>query len=309
MPKKPTSRLLAQWRQLAAEGLSYREVGERTEWDYRTVRKYLEKDFERDETYEIRRDLFKERLGQHWDILLTEVRQALGGLRMLDPWDLLEWMGREGPVEFPAPGSTVTIDAKGNLTVSAAARQLRSWSLLLEHLPRDPLWPAVRVWEQATADLIKARRALYAEAKRRLAEHSPWPIVVDAPSGSVYLTQGAMDMAYESRLSQSLGMSQKRLESSHLHEDQEGVISTASRRLARAPGKKKRVFAIISKAVDVLADTPEIHAALQAQSKVAEALQQVRTGLEDFRLLPYLPGTCEVCGRTELSAIKTRKEK
>jgi len=309
MPKKPTSRLLAQWRQLAAEGLSYREVGERTEWDYRTVRKYLEKDFERDETYEIRRDLFKERLGQHWDMLTTEVRQALGGLRMLDPWDLLEWMGRELPVEFLAPGSTVTVDAKGNLTVSAAARQLRSWSLLLEHLPRDPLWPAVRTWEQTTAELIKARRALYAEAKRRLAEHAPWPIGEDAPSESVYLTQGAIDVAYESRLCLSLGMSQRRLEFSQLHEDQDGFISTASRRLARAPGKKKKVFAIVSKAVDELADAPETHAAVRVQSKVAEALQQVRSGLEDFRLLPYLPGTCEVCGRTELSAIKTRKEK
>ena len=85
MPKKVTLAQIKIWRELLSDGKDYLEIGRITGWQDRTVRKHLESDIRSSGATEIRRELFKERLGQHWDMLLERVLGSLDSLKPLPP--------------------------------------------------------------------------------------------------------------------------------------------------------------------------------------------------------------------------------
>ncbi len=110
MPKKPSPALISKWRELRAEGMSYSQIGKETgNWQGRTVKKYVGQDLASREGKGVRLELFKERLGQHWDMVLNKVLGDLESIKVPAPGEALAWLYSEEAFAGPIAGALVRL--------------------------------------------------------------------------------------------------------------------------------------------------------------------------------------------------------
>ena len=144
MPKFVSRAQIMKWRQLLSEGKDYAEIGKETGWQARTVRKHLESDIRSGEAVQIRQQLFKERLGKHWDMLIDGVLDQLEKLTELSvPGEELDLINSSGTYAREICGAVVIRDPGWALNVEVGGRKTHYWPLLWQHMPKDPLWAAV----------------------------------------------------------------------------------------------------------------------------------------------------------------------
>ena len=301
MPKRVAPDLLSRWRRLAADGGSYKKIGKDTGWDERTVAKYLKSDVRVAEIVEIRKDLLKERLGRHWDMLIEETRQQLTPLKALDPWEQIG-RARESSAteEFTISGASVSPGPGGAYLVQANARRTRACQLLEEHLPHDPLWGLVSRWEEAVASDLRAQRALYALAAPALQTSNGWPIQRGRDSNEMSWRPAAVDLVFEEGLVRACGIPRHGFATERCRETDDGMIDSAGSLVAYAPGECDRACTAIEQTIDQIANAGEAKKSALARKEAGDVAEEIRLLLDDLRLLTYLPGICAVCGRLQL---------
>lgn len=301
MPKNVPAEVIQRWRRMASEGRSFRKIAKATRWDQRTVAKYLKDKVLSREILEARRELLKERIGRHWDMLLDGVVTSLGSIRELAPDDVSDKVGVTGPSEFNISGAKVLIDHKGKVTVEADARQLREWDLLLEHTYRDPLWLWVHGWEKATALDLDSRRALFHRCRNELISATGWQISENKAThvSPPVLLEICPALFYEEVVRRSAGMPKSDWGRSDFTEEPDGKIRFRGRQVAVAPGRVDVLCRAMADGASRIEASPEARAIAKAIQKSREAAQEVHRAIQDLNLLAFLPGTCSLCGRLD----------
>lgn len=300
MPKRPTDAQIEEWRIRVSKGDSYKQIAHETGWDPRTVSAKVREELRTAEAGEIRRELFRDRLGRHWDMLIDEVIDKLKTLKEFDPWDYLERIVGKVPVEFGVTGAYVRIDPEWKVEVRTAAKDIRSWDLLQEHLRRDALWKHVDAWEAATASDLRARHHLYASTKSCLGKKQAWPVTTNRTEVTPSFAETCLEIIYEAALCRAIGIPKREITQDSLTEEPDGVIRIGGKTVAWAPGQQQAVYNSMTEAVEVLAKSEPAARAANARSDASDAAVAVRRALEDIRLLPYLPGVCSICRRVEI---------
>ena len=300
MPKMVTRQIVELWRLKSAEGKQYRQIADETGWDVRTVTKHLEPDLQTTEARTIRLQLFKERLGDHWDLLIRKVCESLLTIRAPDPADNMEQVGSSGALTFDMPGAIADRDESWHVAVSVKARGFREGTLLLEHLPRDPLWISVKNWEDAVAAELLAKRGLFFYSGEYLRNEVGWPIEDDSSDQHDVFFQGMQALLYHHSLFMACGIEVTPLTPELFTVDAEDVTTAHGRRLAKSPGGTDVVYKAYVEGVDHLASSPDAKAVAQGHARVQVATHDLRQMADDIRLLPYLPGVCSLCGRIEI---------
>ena len=298
MPRKVNRELVQEWRRLAAQGNSYIKIGKTTGWDQRTISKHLKNDIRFSEPDTIRRELFKERLGIHWDRLVQESVEHLHRTDAFDPWEYIEVVRSPDPGQFTIAGATVDADSKWKITVNVDALDQRVGQLLQQHMPGDVLWEHVRDWQVAVAKDFSSRRRLYQAVERHLGRVRGWPLVGDRDtSEGPALLHGTIDQIYEVSLCLAAGIVGREVPLNSYRENNNGRIEGGSRALARAEGQTKEVYELVTKATRELAASPEAKTAATTYRGVQSLTIELHRTIEDLSLLPYLPGVCSVCYR------------
>jgi hypothetical protein len=300
MPKLVTKAHIMKWRSLYYEGKDYREIGRITGWQARTVKKYLESEIRSSEAQEIRRELFKERLGKHWDMLLYGVLERLDAVRPQSQSELLPWVGTVGASETSTNGMRLRRDEQWELTVHLEARDIPEWSLLREHIPRDDLWSTVELLEEAVGNDLQARRDLYVIVERMLTRQLN-VAVVERLEEEPGLTRGLLLLVLGTVISRALGSTGMDILPDEIEEDHSGIISVqAIQQAAYGKGLKGRLAEVVRKIIAKSPEWPEMASWLKRYARVQEAYQELKRSIGHLRLLPYLPGVCVVCGRFEV---------
>ena len=300
MPRLVTPDLLARWRRLSVEGMSFTRIGKETGWDERTVAKHLKQDVRVGEIDKIRQDLLKERLGRHWDMLIEETREALSHLTAYDPWEFIERIKEPEVIEFTISGGSVSAGPDGRDLVRANAHDLRSYQLLEQHLPHDPLWGLVERWEEAMARNFHTRRALYALVAPSLQNAADWPITAREEGQEPSWRIEAVNLVYEEALVRAARIQRQGFSSERCREMEGGLIHAGTIPVAHAPGAVDQVRETLARCIVQIVDTDEAAQAMHAFEESKELVQQIGLALDDLRLLTYLPGVCSVCGRVQL---------
>lgn len=321
MPKKVSRAEVAKWRELYAQGMEYAAIGQATGWQPRTVRKYLDSDLRSTEGAEIRRELFKERLGRHWDMLLEGV---LGHLCLLAPPDfgesqaltgwlvpvprasgvsLQKWITLTGASDISLPGAVVHRDGDWDITAQVQARAAVEWPLLMQHMARDPLWATVRSWEDDFRVELLALRGLYVATEERLKRVTSLSIVSQL-SGSPALTCHGVQLVFD-RICRRVwaaaaGGPGADLTQRDVFEPNAEEVMIGDTKIAYAPGHSSRVAKAVKDTIKTwerFSEAAEVKIAVGALRETTDRLQRM---IAHLRLLPYLPGVCAVCGRIEI---------
>ena len=127
MQDKPLSQFIypgeiAEWQRLQAQGHTVAQVAKATGWQARTVKKHLEGEIRSGEARQIRRDLFKERLGEHWDLLIERVMGSLTSLNPPSPQEVSAMFGTSNGLDWRTKGFHVARGPSGTLLVEIMAR-------------------------------------------------------------------------------------------------------------------------------------------------------------------------------------------
>lgn len=297
MPKKVTLAQIREWRGLLGEGKNYREIAEKTRWQVRTVRKYLESDIKSSEVAEIRRELFKERLGRHWDMLIDGVLRPLGSVTALRPGEGLEWISSSGPAETSLAGAVIQRDEKWNLTAAVEASKAIEWSLLREHMPKDPLWTLTSSWEEVLKRDLLARRKLYIAVEKDLVARTKLQVSDDPAEEKPALKPACVRLVFVEAFGRALGQPPQEVTGRGAPEGRVWALATY---VAFAPGSQDRALEAVKEAPGRWAKSAEAAGAREICLRLREQTGQLERTIAHLRLLPYLPGVCSVCGRFEV---------
>ena len=300
MPRKVSDQTLGQWRELSAKGKPYREIGVQTGWDERTISKYLQQDIQSAETTNIRRELFKEGLGRHWDLLINRVSEDLIKLKVSDPWDYTEWIEEFPSQEFQTAGARIVLSEQLQCSARVFAGDSREFELLQQHLTGDDLWQWIRDYEAAIVSDLLARHSFYKTIGPYLASSSGWSFEDEPTEIRPALLKGCVDLVYETCLAKAVGVKRSEIASESLHQENGGPILLWSKRIAFAPGQIKKVHKLVINAISELTVSPEAIAASLTYDQVKSLVTKIHRGAEDLRLLPYLPRVCSLCGRVKV---------
>ncbi len=299
MPKKPTPALIAKWHALRAEGKSFNEIGKETgNWQGRTVKKYVGQDLVSREGKGVRLELFKERLGQHWDMVLNQVLGDLESIKVPGPGEALAWLCSEEAFAKPIAGALVQSETAGGITVKVHQSSEICWMLLGEHLPNDPIWEATKAWEVALAADLNARRKLCGAVSHYLAHSTGLPVVERLTDSPALMLRG-VHMLVEEILAQIQDVSAGKFSEASMENTASGEIRAGGVTVALAPGQEDSLALLVRKAANDKVQFPERASAEESYSNLKESTERLLRMVEYLRLLPYLPGDCTVCRRVE----------
>ena len=299
MPKKPSPALIVKWRELRAEGNSFNEIGKETgNWQGRTVKKYVGQDLASREGKGVRLELFKERLGQHWDLVLNQVLGDLESIKVPGPGEALAWLCSEEAFAKPIAGALVQSETAGGITVNVHQSSEICWMLLGEHLPNDPIWEAAKAWEAALAADLNARRKLRGAVSQYLAEPTRLP-VAERPTDSPALMLRGVHMLVEEILAQIQGVSAGKFSEASMEVTASGEVRAGGVTIALASSQEDSLALLVRKAANDEEQFPERASAKESYSNLKESTERLLRMVEFLRLLPYLPGDCTVCRRVE----------
>lgn len=302
MPKLVTQAQMGRWRELLSEGKDYKEIGRITGWQDRTVRKHLESDIRSSGATQIRRELFKERLGQHWDMLLENVLASLDSLKPLPPQEsVLSWISSSGSAREVFMGAVVARTDDWDLSVEVQARSLVEWPLLRQHILRDPLWEAVQEWEVAfKADLL-GRRKYYMAVQEHLRHEAGGLPVAERTAGERALTPRAIYAVFIEGCVRSLGLSSRTIDERSVMENTAGELKVLGvNNAAHGQGLREPLLKAASSGVDLWATFPGSKRWSTQYQALERATRELNRTITHLRLLRYLPGVCSVCSRFDV---------
>ena len=300
MPKKVTPAVLARWRSLIAEGMSIPVIAKETGWQARTVRKHIQADIRSGEAQRIRQELFKERLGEHWDLLVNHVSR-----RLLECWppetnEVAELVSARDTVAFAKRGCRVDWDEETGFSVRVAARDSTEWELLAQHIPRDSLWGAVRGYEDALRVELQALRDLYLTLEGALGDRLHLEVVnavIDGPA----IGRSLVRWMFAETLRAASGIPVDSLRRQEVHESTIGQMRVRDLpRAAVAPGRANELTDAINEVKREQSSSDKARKAEMSGQVKAEALKELHRLAERWTLLRYLPGVCELCSRIEV---------
>ncbi len=246
----------------------------------------------------VRLELFKERLGQHWDPLLNRVLGDLESIKVPAPGKALAWLCSEEAFAEPTAGALVRLEASDGITAKVHQSSEICWTLLGEHLPNDPIWEATKAWEAALAADLSARRNLCGAVSHYLANSRGLPIVERLTDSPALMLCG-VHMVVEEILAQIQGVSVGKFAEASMETTTSGEIRAGGVTIALAPGQEDSLSRLVRKAANEKEQFPERASAEESYSKLGECTERLLRIVEDLRLLPYLPGDCSVCRRVE----------
>lgn len=298
MAKKVTPANIAEWRRLRAEGKAYSQIGKLTGWQGRTIRKHLFADIRSDETQSIRRELFKERLGRHWDMLIEGVLMGLGPTGVISPQDVLRALDSPESTPLETGGLRIEVSGEKKLSVEALARNSTEWALLGQHIPADPLWSAVGAYERAVSTELKAYRDLERSVAQALGAALAVPVedqVGETPSLAAVLIRWAYAQVVLPE-----GQRQQ-LADEEVIESSSGQMKVRDvSQAALLPGRKGELVIALNTTISKKAQSDLGGNALSATQRTQRSYLELRRVMDHTRLLTYLPGVCEVCVRIEV---------
>lgn len=298
MPKKPTSAQISRWRELHAEGKSFNQIGQDTGWQGRTVKKYVGQDLASREGRGVRLELFKERLGQHWDMLLNRVLGDLESIKKPGPGEALAWLCSEEAFAGPIAGASVRLGPATGVTAKVRQSSEICWTLLGEHLPNDPIWEAAKAWEAALAADLSARRNLCRAVSHYLADSTRLPVVERLTDSPALMLRG-VHMVVEEILAQIQGVSVSKFAEVNMETTASGEVRVGGVTIALAPGQEDSLSLLFGRAAGDQDMFPERASAEESYSNLRESTEHLLRMVAYLRLLPYLPGECTVCRRVE----------
>jgi hypothetical protein len=299
MPKKVSRLEIDRWRELKADGMTYQQIGKSTGWQGRTVRQHLEGDFETNEALDVRMDLFKERLGFHWDQLISTVVDSLDTARVPDVRELVRFAATTGSSKESLNNLIVTLRGE-DYSVACAARDSRQWALLQQHSSADPLWAAVRTWESAIEDSLAFARRLHSTIEDGLREATQLDVVVQVTNESALARQCVLTIGSESLL-RALDLPFRDFREDDFDESSRGQIKVRDVGVvAKAPGRVDEIRGLIVDSIAAYAEFDAVGELTLAYTAALRAEKNLRDTTADLRMMPYLPGVCSVCGRLGL---------
>ncbi|MBM4404966.1 MAG: hypothetical protein FJ039_02125 [Chloroflexi bacterium] len=298
MPKLPTKLDLQRWRDLRAQGKGYPEIARKTKWQARTIRKHLEQDINSAEALAIRRDLFKERLGAHWDKLLHEVLRVLDLVQEPSASDLRGWTISSDSVERHLCGTRVKHTDQEKFEVRVQAKDLLEWELLQQHVPKDALWEAVANVEAAFGLALLACRTLFLLVLNRLTQTTGLPVADYRKSGRL-LTDEGVGKVFEYTLAHAL-LARPFDEHPRAFQTPGGDIQMFATTVARLPRGREKIERAVIETIQQAVTSPGATKCKEIHQRLLEAISQMRRHVAYFRLLPYLPGVCSVCRKVEI---------
>ncbi len=300
MPKKVNPDILARWRRLQAEGKSYAQIARLTEWQARTVRKHLQADIRLEEGQAIRRELFKELLGQHWEMLIESIVKGLEALESLPPHELAVLVSEPETQDLTMGGVRIVCPREGDCTATVIARATTEWDLLTQHIPKDSLWTAVSDFERSLETQLNCHRALYFGVVRQLSSTLSLP-VVETVGLNPGLSRTMLRWAYFEALRAAAGLDIAPLTSADIDESTRGQIKIRDvGRAVFAPGRADDVISATNETILRWSRSAKARNALSASQESRQTLQSLGRITDYLRLLRYLPGVCEVCSRIEI---------
>ena len=275
MPKKPSPALISEWRELRAEGKTFSEIGKETgTWQGRTVKKYVGQDLASREGKGVRLELFKERLGQHWDIVLNQVLGDLETIKVPGPGEALAWLCCEQAFEKPLAGAFVQSELATGITAKVTRSSEICWALLGEHLPNDPIWEATKAWEGALAADLNARRNLCGAVSHFLAHSTGLPVVERLTESPALVLRG-VHMLVEEILAKIQDVSAGKFSEASMETTASGEISARDVTLTLAPGQEDSLSLLVRKAANDEDQFPERASAEESYSNLKESTEHL----------------------------------
>ena len=188
------------------------------------------------------------------------------------------------------------------MTVEAEARATVEWPLLMQHLPKDPLWAQVVRCEEGLRDELLKLRALYLGVEKHLTDITQLPIVGrlgESLALSRVGVQTLFDRVCEAVWSRYKGVPVPWSAKKEFVEA-EGVVMVSDTRAAVEPDGSSRVLQAVTATADGCTGSAEANALIESYSVLRNATEELKRAIAHLRLMPYLPGVCAVCGRVEL---------
>lgn len=239
-------------------------------------------------------------------MLIRETVTSLKRTTAPDPWAFIREVSLPAPTTFQANGAEATVAAAGEVRIRGYARKERATELLAQHIPTDSLWRALNAWERAVAADFQARRKLYDLGARKLVEVSRLPLEAEETTArpkpeakESALLPGAAQLVFDMALGRAFGSAGRERRAEACAVAYDGVVECSSYRIARPPQGMgpSEVFAFVTQAVGVAAESGEARKAVEAIRTAEDATVELHRILEDLRLLIYLPRVCDVCAR------------
>ena len=174
------------------------------------------------------------------------------------------------------------------------------WPLLFQHIPRDPLWSAVESWETAFKVDLLARRDLYLAVERVLVEATGLPLVERLSGGPALAKRVAYSALQQAHL-RVLDLPARDVADETVTEGSEGSLEVLGIPHAGVgPGLRSEVVTRLQKAVTPWEEESDKARWKKAYTDLEAASAELHRIVTHLRLLRYLPGVCDVCGRFEV---------
>lgn len=296
MRRSITTAITQQWRELSDQGKSHGEIAQETGWGVRTVKKHLGLELQTRQARLMREDLFKERLGRHWDLLLTAVLSEFESLETVQPGQAVVFIESTRGGARNLNGALVERGGQGKISVRIAARELIEWDLLREHIPKDPIWKQVGDWEAALGTTLQAEEGLYRAIEKQLQDSTGLPILDWRPDRPALTSKAAETLLLwllrpDPSWSAPMG--------GGITEEEDGEMRISASYIALAAGRREEITSIFSDTYRRFTPSSEVDAYRSAYDAHLLATKAIDRSVQLLRLLPYLAGNCEVCRRVE----------
>ena len=293
MPKKISLMEKRGWLDSYESGKSIGSIATKARRDVRTIKKGIDDARRETDARSARAELLKEALHKHQSSLL----------RMLD--EILAF------VVLPAGDSIVLSWELSVLKTSPAAAanpaagiELRpAWSLLQEHLKRDPLWRMFADWQKAYAAHWEAKIAFQRKTVALLEEKTGYKVVDagDASSPPFIYIYTAAPLLFEVAIRRVIGMSERTDPLDRIAADPaNGEVRYGGSVLANVPGKEEECKRNLLAALRELQKSSEAVRVASTYKAAYEQMMKTRKAAEEISLLGLVPGQCRICRRLGL---------
>lgn len=298
MPKKFTVVQLREWLEKYEHGKSEASIAREVHCDVRTVKRGLEQARRERDAHGARAELLTRALQTHHQSLLSVLREMLASL--VEPAHNLDVRIEQEaiPSRIPLPGGKADYITGQGWVVSLHVEDKPEWSLLQEHLKRDPIWNSFAQWKKAVAAEIEARVSLKRKAVALLKEKIEYKLVDRLASSPEVYIRPLITLMYQPTLNRILGIPdgtnfKERIVADIAH----GEVRFADSTIARVPGAEEKCRGQIINATKELERSTEAKDVAKARKAVEEYTKKASGGVEEVSLLGLVPGQCRVCKR------------
>ena len=294
MPKKLQPREILDFLERYDAGTGIETIAKAVKKDPRVVRKHIEAAMRQRDLKAAQRRLLENSLYKHQEDLMAVIKD-LGNVLQVPPLDTVVGLKNKGDIlELPHSRAYMGADEYTGLKFEAESR--RTWELLREHIPRDPLWNTVDNWRVGVLKDINVRQKLWRSIAKRAEEELGHKI--QEPTGAPpYLTSYCPQLIYEHVLYELVGMGSKPIDPEKFREEADGSVKYLGRLIARLRGSSKE---FIKKFIRLFDEPEKWDQSEELRRCYSEAGQLTRKGfrvVEELQLLHFIPGQCAICRR------------